>query len=213
MQLNAPFVIWGSAGHARVVADAIGQYGGRVVALFDNNPEARSALVGIPLHFGRDAFLKWRSGNEACSGAVAIGGSRGSDRLGVMEFMSEHGITFPVIVHPAATIHADTKIGVGSHVLAGTIVAAGTSIGRACIINHRAGVDHECVLGDGVHIAPGATLCGCINVGSHAFIGAGAVIVPRTTIGEGAIVGAGAVVLADVPPYAVVVGNPARRIR
>jgi acetyltransferase-like isoleucine patch superfamily enzyme len=44
-------------------------------------------------------------------------------------------------------------------------------------------------------------------------IGAGAVLLPGIEVGEEAFVGAGAVVLADVPPRAVVVGNPARQIR
>ena len=44
-------------------------------------------------------------------------------------------------------------------------------------------------------------------------VGAGAVLLPGVEIGEEAFVGAGAVVLRDVPPRAVVVGNPARRIR
>ena len=44
-------------------------------------------------------------------------------------------------------------------------------------------------------------------------VGGGAVLLPGIEIGEEAFVGAGAVVLEDVPPRAVVVGNPARRIR
>jgi acetyltransferase-like isoleucine patch superfamily enzyme len=44
-------------------------------------------------------------------------------------------------------------------------------------------------------------------------IGGGAVLLPGIEIGEEAFVGAGAVVLHDVPARAVVVGNPARRIR
>jgi acetyltransferase-like isoleucine patch superfamily enzyme len=44
-------------------------------------------------------------------------------------------------------------------------------------------------------------------------IGGGAVLLPGIEIGEDAFVGAGAVVLHDVPPRAVVVGNPARQIR
>ena len=42
-------------------------------------------------------------------------------------------------------------------------------------------------------------------------IGANATILPGLRIGRGAMVGAGAVVTHDVPPYAIVVGNPARR--
>ncbi|HEX7501070.1 MAG TPA: WxcM-like domain-containing protein, partial [Polyangia bacterium] len=47
----------------------------------------------------------------------------------------------------------------------------------------------------------------------HASIGANATILPGLTIGQYAMVGAGAVVTRSVPPYAVVVGNPARIIR
>jgi len=50
-----------------------------------------------------------------------------------------------------------------------------------------------------------------VKVGAS--IGSGATILARVTIGEGAIVGAGSVVTRDVPPGAVVAGNPARFLR
>ncbi len=43
-----------------------------------------------------------------------------------------------------------------------------------------------------------------------ASIGSGATVLSKVTIGENAIVGAGSVVTRDVPPYAIVAGNPAR---
>ena len=52
-----------------------------------------------------------------------------------------------------------------------------------------------------------------IVIGNDVCIGQGAVILPGARIGDGAIVGAAAVVASTVPPYAVVVGNPARVVR
>lgn len=48
------------------------------------------------------------------------------------------------------------------------------------------------------------------RIDSGASIGGGAVILPGVVVGVGAMVGAGAVVTKSVPPYAIVVGNPAR---
>lgn len=50
----------------------------------------------------------------------------------------------------------------------------------------------------------------CAAVGDDVWIGYGVIVLSGTTIGRGAIVAAGSVVTADVPPYAVVAGIPAR---
>ncbi len=54
---------------------------------------------------------------------------------------------------------------------------------------------------------------GPIVVGDDVWIGNRAMILSGVTIGQGAVIGAGSIVSRDVPPYAVVVGNPARIIR
>jgi acetyltransferase-like isoleucine patch superfamily enzyme len=50
-------------------------------------------------------------------------------------------------------------------------------------------------------------------IGHDVWIGRSAIVLPGTRVGNGAVVGAGAVVTKDVPPYAIVAGNPARLIR
>ena len=67
-------------------------------------------------------------------------------------------------------------------------LAAGARVGRSCILNHRTNVDHESVLGSGVHLAPGATVCGLVSLGDNVFIAAGAVVLPRVTIGSDTVV-------------------------
>lgn len=53
-----------------------------------------------------------------------------------------------------------------------------------------------------------------LKIGNDVWIGSNAIIMPHVTnIGDGAVIGAGAVVNKNVPPYAVVVGNPARVVR
>lgn len=57
------------------------------------------------------------------------------------------------------------------------------------------------------------TKTGKITIGEGAWIGAGAVVLPGVVVGRGAIVGANAVVSKSVPPFDVVGGNPARRLK
>jgi len=52
-----------------------------------------------------------------------------------------------------------------------------------------------------------------IRIGERAWIGLGAIVLKGVVIGDGAIVASGSVVTADVPPYTVVAGNPARPVR
>jgi acetyltransferase-like isoleucine patch superfamily enzyme len=51
-----------------------------------------------------------------------------------------------------------------------------------------------------------------ITVGDNVWIGARAIIHPGVTVGDHSVISAGAVVMADVPAYAVVAGNPARAV-
>lgn len=52
-----------------------------------------------------------------------------------------------------------------------------------------------------------------VTIGDNVWVGMGAMILPGVTIGEGAVIGAGAVVGKDVPPCAIVAGNPAQVVR
>jgi virginiamycin A acetyltransferase len=54
---------------------------------------------------------------------------------------------------------------------------------------------------------------GDVRIGSDVWVGSGVRILSGVTIGHGAAIGAGAVVAADVPPYALVAGNPGQVVR
>lgn len=213
MNKRRRYVLWGSAGHALVLAEAIRRLGDDIVALFDNSPHVTSVIRGVELVGGLEALPAWAAATpERCEmyGLVAIGGARGRDRLKLQQCMADIGLRIEPLIHPAAFVADDAVLGAGTQVLAMAVVAAQVRLGTACIVNHKALVDHECNIGDGVHIGPGATLCGCVTIGDNAMIGAGAVVLPRLSIGSDAVVGAGAVVTRDIPDGTVVIGNPAR---
>jgi len=213
MRERADWILWGSGGHAKVLADVIAAQGGQVLALFDNDLGACACIDGVPLHHREAGFRTWLASRPLSSptcAAIAIGGSKGSDRRAIGNMLRDSGFLLRPIVHPTASVSPTATVGEGSHVLALAVIAASARLGAMSIINNGAVIEHDCVLEDGVHVAPHATLCGCVVVERDAMVGAGATVLPRLRIGRGSIVGAGAVVTRDVPPGSVVVGNPAK---
>jgi sugar O-acyltransferase (sialic acid O-acetyltransferase NeuD family) len=207
-------LVWGAKGHARVLAEFAPALGHSIALLVDNDPARESPIDGVPVVHGIQGLDDWLMTHpgEIDGFAVAIGGDRGQDRLQLHALLEERGLPAITLVHPASYVATDARVGMGSQVLAMACIGAGAVLGRQCIVNTSSSVDHECVLGDGAHIGPGATLAGCVRVGEEAFVGTGAVILPNVEIGRGATVGAGAVVTHDVEPGTIVTGVPARPI-
>jgi len=135
---------------------------------------------------------------------------QGAGRKGLALRLLQAGANLPPLVHPAATISTTATLGAGVIVSAGVIVQSDTRIGRFCMLNTAATIDHDNEVGDFVSIAPGVHTAGGVTIQDEAFVGLGAVIINGVTVGRRAVVGAGAVVTRDVPPGATVVGNPAR---
>ena len=132
------------------------------------------------------------------------------------------------VVGDQACVRERCELGADVVVGRGSLVENDVVVGARTRIQANAYVTAYSVLEEDVFIAPGVTTTNDNYMGRTerrltemagptirrgARIGAGAVLLPGVEIGEEAFVGAGAVVLRDVPPRAVVVGNPARQIR
>lgn len=209
-------IFWGATGQAKVLKEFVEKSGKRLVALFDNNRDVRSPFQDVPIYYGKEGLDHWKQENDSRGPfgfLVAVGGERGRDRIEIQEYLESQGLVPLIAQHPTAFVASNARIGLGSQILAMAAVCVEAELGRACIVNTAGVVDHECRVGDGVHVGASVHLCGCVLVEPYATIYTGALVMPRLTVGEGAIIGAGAVVTRDVPPHVVVVGTPARVIR
>ncbi len=115
-------------------------------------------------------------------------------------------------LHKTAIISRSMNSGTGNMFAPRVVINPLVKIGNGVICNTACVIEHECIINDYVHIAPGAILCGNVTVGEGSFIGAGAVVKQGVTIGKNVIVGAGTVVIKDIVDNTKVIGNPQRII-
>ncbi len=142
------------------------------------------------------------------------------------------------VIDPGCTIGAGTNIWHFCHLMTGAVlgencnlgqnvfVAAGVRIGNGVKIQNNVSLYAGLTIEDEVFLGPSCVFTNVINprsavnrqneylptrIGKGATIGANATLVCGNDIGAYAFIGAGAVVTKPVPPYALVVGNPARQ--
>jgi sugar O-acyltransferase (sialic acid O-acetyltransferase NeuD family) len=197
--MPASVVIIGAGGHARVLLDAL-QLSARKILGFIDPAFAKGAQGpgGLPL-LGGDEVLKDLSMSQVqlVNGIGSVGPTTSRDA--VYRRGKAAGFTFAQVVHPSAVVSSSAHLGEGAQLMAGCIVQTGAVIGANSIVNTRASVDHDCRIGETVHIAPGATLSGDVRVGDRTHIGTGAVVIQGISIGADSLVAAGAVVYRDLP--------------
>ena len=115
-------------------------------------------------------------------------------------------------IHPEINLDLVT-LGIGNYIQEQVDLQADVSIGNNSSVYACSFVAHNTRIGNSVIVTGGCHIAGGVNIEDGAYVGTGAVIIPNITVGKWSVIGAGAVVLKDVPPYSVVVGNPARVIK
>ncbi|WP_411991673.1 acetyltransferase [Agarivorans sp. DSG3-1] len=200
--------IYGAGGHAKVVVELAKQLGYRTICLFDERWKKLEPLEGCEVIGGWQAMLDYLSSTESCSAHVAIG--HNITRLDRLKTLQQLEVRLPVLVHPRAYVCSSAQLGDGSVVMANSTISVGCEIGLGNIINHNSSIDHDVILADGVHIAPGCNLAGEVRVGCATMVGIGSSVIQQIVIKDRAIIGAGSVVVKDVKPAEKVYGNPAK---
>lgn len=195
-------VIIGASGHGKVVADIAIKNGYNEIVFLDDD-ESIYECGGYPI-VGKSSEA------GTINADVIIGIGNAGVRKRIQESIPDEKMA--TLIHPDAVVADDVVIGAGTVVMAGAVINPGARIGKGCIINTCSSVDHDCEVGDYVHIAVGSHLCGTVFVGSGTWIGAGATVSNNVSICPNCMIGAGAVVIKEIKESGTYVGVPAKRV-
>lgn len=194
--------IIGASGHGKVVADIARRNGYKEIVFLDDDDNIHEC-GGYPV-IGKS----FEAGMIDADVIIGIGNA--GVRKQMQESITDEKLV--TLIHPDAVIAEDVVMGAGTVVMAGAVINPGTHIGKGCIINTCSSVDHDCTVGDFVHVAVGSHLCGTVNVGDGTWIGAGATVSNNVFICPDCMIGAGAVVIKEIKESGTYVGVPAKRV-
>lgn len=197
--------ILGASGHGKVVAE-IAELNGYSVTFFDDTfpEESRLEHWGI-IGNSRDLISKSELFDATF---VAIGAN--DIRAQMHQALKICKAKMPALIHPRALVSQYARIQEGTVVMANAVINPFVQVGRGCIVNTSCSIDHDCILGDFVHLSPGVGLAGAVKIEDLTWIGMGASVKQCVVIGKNVMVGAGALVLNDIEADRIAFGVPAK---
>lgn len=203
--MSKSVVIIGASGHGKVIADTVLKSGDKVVGFFDDGVEKGTQIVGFSVLGKTEDYKNYSD----CEFVIAIGDSYIREKIA-----NELPVKWYTAIHPTAVISSlDVEIGEGTVVMANAVINSSAKIGKHCIINTGAIVEHDNVLEDYVHLSPNVVLSGIVKVGKSTHIGAGSCTKQVLNIASDCVFGAGSVIVKDITESGTYAGVPVRKIK
>jgi len=187
-------LIIGGGGHCKSVIDVIestGKY--KIYGIIDIKEKVGQKVLDYKIIGTDDDLEKYRNDIELAF--IAIGFINSVElRIKIYNKLKQLNFKLPVIISPLAYVSKHSFIDEGTIVMHYAVINAGAKVGKNCIINTKALIEHDAIIEDFCHISTGAIINGGVIVGKSSFIGSNATTKQYIKIPEHSFIKAGKVV-------------------
>lgn len=206
-------IIIGAAQDGRIAAELVEDIGKEwnLLGFLDDDPAKQGIeMNGFPVLGKITDAVKYRN----CYFVIMLGSPK--NYFTKKRILTKLGIAmenYATLIHPNASVSRYTDIGKGTVIMSEVAIMPNCKIGNHVWILPQVYIGNDTEIGDYTIMTESVTHAGEGVVKEGVYIGLNSSIIENITIGEWSLIGMGSVVIRDVPPYSVVVGNPARVIK
>lgn len=196
-------ILIGAGGHAKSCIDVIKstrKY--KIIGILDKDKKGRFENIKI---LGNENYLNKIKNKTSISVSITVGQIK-SYRLRENLFEKAKNLKFnlPKIISKYSLVSKKSSIDQGTMIFHKVFINSNVIVGKNCIINSSALLEHDVTIGDNCHISTGSILNGGVIIGNGTFIGSGSRIKEGVKVGNNCIIGMGSIIKKDISDFSVI---------
>lgn len=203
-KIATPLIIFGAGGHAVSVANVALSMGYSIAYLIDYI-KGKSNLIDFEVLEDISVLKDINSYRYA----IGVGDNFIREKI----YNQNSNLEFPVLAHSSAVISSFANIEKGTVIMPQAVIGPNTKVGKFCLINTHASIDHDCSMLDFSSLAPGVNTGGNVQIGKRSAISIGATIKNGVVIGDDSVIGSCSYVNKNIISNQLAYGVPAVLIR
>ncbi len=172
--MKLEILLIGGGGHCKSVIDVIEQEDKyQIAGIVDKKELIGTNVLGYKVIACDDnlenLFEKYKYA------IVTVGQIKSSAvRVKLFNRLKEIGYKLPVVISPLAYVSKHSSIGIGTIIMHNVLLNAGVKIGKNCIINTKALVEHDSIIEDNCHVSTASVINGGVTLKENTFFGSNA---------------------------------------
>jgi len=212
--MNRKLLLIGGGGHCKSVLDSLSATDFfAVIGIVDIRENIGKFVLKSPV-IGCDDDLIELFQKGYTHAFISLGSIDNPEmRMKIHANLERIGFEIPNIIDSTSIVSKYAALEKGIYIGKHAVVNADSYIHNGAIINTSSAIEHDCGIGAYSHIAPGAVLCGGVQIGECTHIGANSVVKQQVEIGSHALIGMGSVVLHNIADNTIAYGNPCKEVR